>query len=141
MGTWRGPITFNGFLTDGTPLATPRRPRKLIFLGDSITASSGSIGTAPCVEQLNSTNGVVGYAARLARGFGANVTVIAYSGKGLYDNCCDPADPAQWSERMPGYWLQAYGGNQYAPPAWDPAADFAGYAPGEVAMVVNLGTK
>jgi hypothetical protein len=86
--TWNGPLALEGFYIDGEIIPLTPRNRKLVFLGDSITASSGSIGVAPCVEALNTTNGVTGYGARLARGFNADVEIIAASGRGMYQVSC-----------------------------------------------------
>ena len=79
------------FTTDGAFARPPPPPtRTLMLIGDSITAASGSEGVPPCRGNLTNSDASRGWGARLA----ANLTAallgnIAWSGKGVYQNCCD----------------------------------------------------
>lgn len=129
--TWYGPFTFAGFVTDdgATVSGVPRLSRNMAILGDSITAGSGNIGTAPCVESLASTDHSLSYGNLLCEALAANCSFVAYSGKGMYENCCD--NPPFSGERMPSYWLQNFGGASYVED-WDPLS----FVPD--AVIVNL---
>lgn len=131
-GTSAGPMRFGGFITDGAPAPSTPRSRRIEFVGDSITAGSGCIGTAPCVEQLSTTDHSLSYGALLCAAFDANCSFVAYSGKGMYENCCDV--PAFSGERMPSYWRQTFGGASYLFD-WQPSR----FVPD--AMLINLGTN
>jgi hypothetical protein len=54
-------------------------------------------------------NGVFG---RIAEHFNADLALVAWSGKGMFRNCCDPG------EKMPAYWLQTLGGGNHTAD-WD----------------------
>lgn len=60
--------------------------------------------------------------------FQANCSIVAWSGKGMYENCCDSG------ETMPSYYLQERGGQAYQA-TWD----FSLFVPD--AILVNLGTN
>jgi lysophospholipase L1-like esterase len=128
--TWAGPgLTFVGFQTDGTALpATPARNRSIEFVGDSITVGYGSTGHGPCPADSVTSDNSRTYDAYLVANFSANSSIIAWSGKGMYENCCDNG------ERMPQYFLQTLGAGQYTSD-WD----FNRFVP--QAMVINLGTN
>lgn len=72
------------------------------------------------------TSGNLGdYSQQICDAFAANCTFIAWSGKGMYENCCDNG------ETMPSYYLQTRGGSAYATD-WD----FSRFVPD--ALVINL---
>jgi hypothetical protein len=64
----------------------------------------------------------------LAEYFNADLVPIAWSGKGMYVNCCDNG------ETMPSYYQQTLGGESYSRD-WD----FSRYVPDM--MLINLGTN
>ena len=109
--------------------------RRLAFVGDSITAGFGAGGTAPadCPNPaVFSEDNDVTYGRVLCAKFGAACDVVAWSGKGLYEN----SPTAGTNETMPSYYAQALGAGQ-APGAatWDAAR----FVPD--AVVINLGTN
>jgi lysophospholipase L1-like esterase len=125
-----GPWGFAGFTTDGTALPTAPRARRLEIVGDSITAGSGNVGKAPCTESVNDTDHSRSYGALLCAKLEANCSFVAYSGKGLYENCCAPF----FYHLMPSwFWFNAYGSDTMTP--WDHSA----FVPD--AVLVNLGTN
>ena len=79
--------------TDGIfiPLAQPGiLSRKIQLIGDSITAGYGVDGTAPCPESILMFDNSYTYGHLLATNFSAELVGIqAWSGKGIYVNCCD----------------------------------------------------
>ena len=125
-----GAFTFLGFTTDGTPAPPTPRTRKIELVGDSISAGYGARGKAGMpygcpVDDLTSGNYYT-YNWALAEAFNADIHVIAWSGKGMYENCCDSG------EKMPSYYLQTLGGTPYATD-WD----FSRFVPDM--MLINLG--
>lgn len=80
------PPAFASFVTDGIFLQSPQPPtaRTLLFIGDSISAGSGSIGTPPCHGDIHTTDVTVAYSALLAANFSSQLLgVIAVSGAGV----------------------------------------------------------
>ena len=140
-------FTLLGWKTDGTPLpASQPRPRRIELIGDSISAGYGARGN-PALHNKSlasnldralcpvndQTSGIAGggtanYIWRIAEHFGADLANIAWSGKGMYRNCCDPG------EKMPAYWLQTLGGGNHTAD-WDHSR----FVPDM--MIVNLGTN
>merc|ERR1712110_821096 len=59
---------------------------------------------------------------------GADLAAIAWSGKGMFRNCCDSG------EKMPAYWLQTLGGGNHTTD-WDHSR----FVPDM--MLINLGTN
>ena len=109
-------------------------------MGDSISAGYGSRGsdalrdkTLPAnadrelcpVVDMTSGN-LYTYNWKIAEHFGAELAPIAWSGKGMFRNCCD------LGERMPHYWLQTLGGGNYTQD-WDHSR----FVPD--VMIINLG--
>ena len=111
-GTARAPFVFHGFETDGAASQSVSRSRSIEFIGDSQLAGSGDIGVPPCNGTLQTTDHSVSWGPVLCTALDANCSYVAYSGRGVYQNCCDPT-PAS-GEKMPGLWHQTFGG-----PAWD----------------------
>ena len=67
------------------------------------------------------------YNWQLAEAFNADMVPIAWSGKGMYSNCCDPGI------KMPSLYLQTFGARAYSTDyAFDWVPD---------AMLINLGTN
>jgi lysophospholipase L1-like esterase len=65
---------------------------------------------------------------RVCEGFAANCSIVAWSGKGMYENCCDTGIT------MRDLYLQTRGGTPYSAD-WD----FTSFVPD--ALVINLGTN
>jgi hypothetical protein len=128
-------LTFVGFMTDGkaAPASTPRS-RKIELVGDSISAGYGSRGSAKlasdygCPVNDNTSGNYYTYNWAIAERFNAQLVPIAWSGKGMYQNCCDNG------ETMPSYYLQTLGGGSYTTD-WD----FSRYIPD--CLLINLGTN
>lgn len=125
-------FTFLGFSTDGAAAAAgPPRTRRIELVGDSISAGFGSRGSAE-TPQCPVTGWTSGnpytYNWFLAEYFKADIVPVAWSGKGMYQNCCDNG------ETMPSYYLQTLGGGQYTKD-WD----FSRYVPHM--LLINLGTN
>ena len=126
-----GFFTVNGFsLDDGGSLTAPFQfARRLEIVGDSISAGYGAMGIGggcPVMDWTSSNYAT--YDHDICEFFQANCSVVAWSGKGMYENCCDSG------ETMPSYYLQAFGGRPYSTD-WD----FSSFVPD--AMLINLGTN
>ena len=88
-------LTFLGWRTDGNVRpASPPKTRKIELLGDSISAGYGSRGHAALhaanecpVSDITSGN-MYTYNWKIAEAFKADLIPIAWSGKGMYQNCC-----------------------------------------------------
>jgi len=126
-------LHFVGFITDGqaaTP--SPPRSRRIEIVGDSITAGFGARGFSnppfPCQVNMITSGNYYTYNHFICENFTADCTTLAWSGKGMYENCCDNG------ETMPAYYLQTLGGESYSRD-WD----FTRWAPN--AMIINLGTN
>jgi len=122
---------FLGFVTDGAfTAAGPFKKRKIELVGDSISAGYGSRGFsgAPlgCPVNGYTSGNPYTYNWFLAEYFNADLVPIAWSGKGMYENCCDNG------ETMPSYYLQSLGGESSD---WN----FKRYVPDMI--LINLGTN
>lgn len=73
-------------MVDGEMLARPTpRPRRIEFIGDSITCGAGNTGaTAHCPLDQNTEDETLSYAALAADQLGASHTNLCYSGRGVY---------------------------------------------------------
>jgi lysophospholipase L1-like esterase len=127
-----GYFTVYGFsLANGAAVGTPMTPlsRNIEIVGDSISAGYGSMGNGGgCPVASWTSSNYYAWDQYICRQFNANCTVVAWSGKGMYQNCCDNG------ETMPSYYLQTRGGNAYVSD-WD----FTRFIPD--AMLINLGTN
>jgi lysophospholipase L1-like esterase len=126
-----GDAQFLGFdFGPGGELLPPRvRERRLEFVGDSITAGFGIEGpNAQCPFSPATENVELTYAALLARAFGADATMLAWSCKGITRNC-----DGTTAGTMPELYTRTL--PQYAWSKWE----FGGYAPD--AVIVALGTN
>jgi lysophospholipase L1-like esterase len=71
----------------GQLLAPPAAPARLIeVVGDSISCGYGNEGTAPCGFTQDTENHYLSYGALLARSLGAELSTVAWSGKGVVVN-------------------------------------------------------
>ena len=81
-----GPTTFYGVDLQGDLLPPPKVTRRIEVIGDSITCGYGDEGTAPCSFSADTENHYLTYAAVAARAVGAELSTMAWSGKGLVYN-------------------------------------------------------
>lgn len=125
-----GPTTFHGFdFGTGTLLPPPPAPaRKLEIIGDSISCGYGNEGeSATCGFSADTENHYETYGAIAARALDAEVTTIAWSGKGIvynYDTDTNDPLPALYDRTLP----------QSGGPEWD-------FSVTPDAVVLNLGTN
>jgi lysophospholipase L1-like esterase len=96
-----GEIQFEGFqnVSGGTndwalvPTPDPL-PRRIEFIGDSITAGYGVLGTNPCNDDGDYNDVYLAYSGDTAHQLGASFVAIAHSGEGVYmDTNGDTSDP------------------------------------------------
>ena len=129
-------VEFAGFdYGSGRPAAAPPAKKlRFEFVGDSITAGFGNLGTEPGYRIEEQDAGLT-YGAMTAQAFDAEYTIIAASGTGLYQNLGGntyPNMPANYYDRtLLGLSIDA----QDAANAWD----FSRAVPD--VMVINLGTN
>lgn len=124
-----GAITLLGVGTDG-PLeaAPPPRPHRLLAIGDSITAGYGVAGPVGCHYGAEFADASSAWATRAAQLVGAEVHVVAWSGRGVIWNNSTEAD-----ELMPALMERTLPGDRGS--TWD----WRAFVP--EAVVVNLGTN
>lgn len=82
-------------VNDGSLLPPTRRPsRRIELVGDSITCGYGNLGTSPeCKFSPQTENHYLSYGALLARMFDAELSTIAWSGRGVVKNYAgEPGD-------------------------------------------------
>lgn len=100
-----GLFTIHGFTHDGILRSAPTPSRKILFLGDSITAGFGVRGpNAQCPYAPDTNAPWQTYAALTAKAFGAEPHFIAISGRGVvynWDNNPAPLMPAQLDMTLP----------------------------------------
>jgi lysophospholipase L1-like esterase len=129
-----GETTFLGFrfgkggkLVPGD--AKPAR-RRMEVIGDSISAGYGNEGKdKSCPFSPQTENHYLTYGALAARALDAEVTTVAWSGKGVFSNRGDKVDTVP----MPVLWRRTL------PERDDSRWDYAQYQPDVV--VINLGTN
>ena len=92
-----GPTELIGLLVDdGQSLAAPAAPeRRIEIVGDSISAGYGDEGTnTRCPFSADTENHYASYGAVLARALGAELSTVAWSGRGVVKNYNgEPGDP------------------------------------------------
>ena len=103
-------FTFSGFETDGEAADPTPSARSIEVVGDSISAGFGSRGSAARALQcqdvdINNSGQTYTYGQLLANTFGADLSNIAWSCKGMLENGCGDT-----GEAMPSYYLQAFAG-------------------------------
>ncbi|HEY4104363.1 MAG TPA: SGNH/GDSL hydrolase family protein [Polyangiaceae bacterium] len=108
----------------------PKPARRLEVIGDSISAAYGVEGESrACHFSPETENESLSYAAILGRHFGAEVSVVAWSGKGVFSNRGSTTDTIP----MPVLWERTL------PNREDSHWDFASWQPDGV--VIDLGTN
>ncbi len=133
-----GVSVFGGFM-DGTSGAPPQFPGRLIeIVGDSISAGYGDLGSEQhpnygpdpdggCTYSTATQSAYATYGAIAGRTLGADVSIVALSGWGIYrDNNNDP------TRVLPAVYLDSLGTT--TSPRWS-------FAPEPQAVVINLGTN
>lgn len=115
----------------GEILLPPAEPaRRLEVIGDSITAAYGVEGeNRYCHFSSETENEALSYAAILAHHFQAELSVVAWSGKGVFSNRGSTSDTVP----MPVLWERTL------PTHDDSHWDFSRWAPD--AVVIDLGTN
>jgi lysophospholipase L1-like esterase len=84
--TWMGIVTVRGMLLgpDAELLpADPWPPRRMLFVGDSVTCGERIDRQPGETEPFASSNGYLAYGMRLARALGAQCHLACYGGRGL----------------------------------------------------------
>jgi len=129
----QGVATFMGFdFGSWTLLGVPAPTRRLDFVGDSITCGYGDEGPdMNCSFSADTENHYLAYAAVAARALGAELSTVAWSGKGVVCNYGDAADSCQ--DPLPIYYDRTLPDD--AGSKWD----FSRFVPD--AVVINLGTN
>lgn len=84
-----GSTTLLGVDLVGELLAPPPVTRRIEVIGDSITCGYGNEGTDPCNFSAETENHYLTYGALAARTLGAEVSTVAWSGKGVVNNYGD----------------------------------------------------
>jgi lysophospholipase L1-like esterase len=131
QGSW-GVTEVLGVEIDGELLAPPVAPvRRIEMIGDSITCGHGNEGTPPCLHTKDTENHYLTYGAIAARSVSAELSTVAWSGKGIVCGWGATWDCAE-DKRLPTYYERALAGDPGA--AWD-------FRWQPHAIVVNLGTN
>lgn len=96
---------------DGTLLAQPEPSHTILVIGDSISAGYGVEGRdTGCSFSADTENQYLTYAAIAARRFNADVTTLAFSGKGLvhnYDGSTSATMPDIYGRLLPSRDIEA----------------------------------
>jgi lysophospholipase L1-like esterase len=130
----QGPSSFAGFdITDGALLPPPpASERRIEIIGDSISAGYGNEGAdETCTFSADTENHYLTYGAISARQLSAELSTVAWSGKGVVCNYGD--EPESCVDPMPGYFDRTL--PEQAGSGWE----FSRFQP--QAVVINLGTN
>jgi len=124
-------------VTEGVLMAPPPAPARLIeFVGDSITAGYGNLGTephpnytnpSPCHYTVDTQSAYMSYGAVTARALAAEASMIAASGWGVYR-----ALNGDMNQVLPKVYANTLG--YTAPPTWD-------FSVKPDVVVIDLGTN
>ncbi len=122
---WAGPGPSGELLSPEAPKA-----RRIEVIGDSITTAYGVEGKDQyCHFSPDTENYALGYAALIGQSAQAQVTTVAWSGKGVFSNAGSETDLIA----MPALWQRTL------PERTDSHWDFASFQPD--AVVIDLGTN
>ncbi|MEO7094085.1 MAG: SGNH/GDSL hydrolase family protein [Polyangiales bacterium] len=125
-----GTTRFDGFV-GATLVPTARAPKLVEFIGDSNTAGYGALGQNPCGFTNATEAESRAWGAFAAHDLDAAHTAIAYSGIGMYRNCCGGTSTPNM-DTMPTKYARQLA--DQPSPSWDFAT-----VPGIV--VIGLGTN
>ena len=124
-------------ITEGSLQAPPPpRGRLVEFVGDSITAGYGNLGNephpnygnpSPCPFSFDTESAYMSYGAVAARALGADASIVAMSGWGVYRS-----RTGDMNDVLPKVYTRALGTS--ASPAWD-------FRTKPQAVIINLGTN
>jgi lysophospholipase L1-like esterase len=131
--TWMSAVNVRGFLVapGGRLLAPdPWPPRRMLFVGDSVTCGERIDRQPGETEPFASSNGYLSYGMRLARALDAQAHLVCYGGRGLVRDWRGRTDVLTGPQLFDLAVADETGG-----PPWDHAA----YAPDVV--FVSLGTN
>jgi lysophospholipase L1-like esterase len=123
-------VSFEGFTVEGGAIVVSPTPwaHRIEFIGDSITAGYGVLGVGPnCSFSPDTESAWESYAWVAARDLGAEAHLIAWSGKGVYQNY-----GGDRTEPMPEIYERTIPTEEGS--VWD----FSAQAD---AVVINLGTN
>jgi len=81
-----GPTSISSIDIEGELLAPPPVDRRIEIIGDSITCGYGNEGVSPCSFSAETENHYLTYGAIAARTVGAELSTVAWSGKGIIYN-------------------------------------------------------
>jgi lysophospholipase L1-like esterase len=81
-----GPTSILSIDIEGELLAPPPALRRIEIIGDSITCGYGNEGASPCSFSAETENHYLTYGAIAARSVGAELSTVAWSGKGIIYN-------------------------------------------------------
>lgn len=124
-----GITTLHDVEVDGTFLPVEPATRRIEILGDSITCGYGNLGRGPeCPFSPETENHYLTYGAIAARSLDAELSVVAWSGKGMVFNYGGDQDIT-----LPELY------NQTLPAQTEPIWDFSTHQPNVV--LINLGTN
>ena len=130
--TYGGVAVFSGFTFGGGGqlLAPPPAPnRRIELIGDSISCGYGNLCTnVSMAGSIQNEDEYVSYGPLTARALGADLHVVAWSGKGMYRN-----GDGTTTGTMPSLWQRTIPSD--ATSHWDPSQ----WVPD--AVVINLGTN
>jgi len=101
-----GPTQFLGFDfgAEGELLPPPPVSRRIEIIGDSVSAGYGNEGVLPCGFTADTENHYLTYGAIAARALGAELSTVAWSGKGVvynYDTDVNEPMPALYGRTLP----------------------------------------
>jgi lysophospholipase L1-like esterase len=101
-----GPTQFLGFDfgADGALLPPPPVSRRIEIIGDSVSAGYGNEGVLPCAFSADTENHYLTYGAIAARALDAELSTVAWSGKGVvynYDTDVNEPMPELYERTLP----------------------------------------
>lgn len=134
-----GALTFEGFDfgPGGQALPPTRRDRRIEIIGDSITCGYGNLGSnATCPFSVDTENNFLAYGSLVGRALDAEVTSVAWSGKGIVLNYRENPNDVDSKTTVPQLWRDRTVGSLPDGPKWDFAKEEQPHV-----VVINLGTN